>query len=296
MKQPNLMTALLVMALPAAAQYQPVTLFRHPEAIASSQSFCYIGNDGTVTGHRRSAAPHERGYVLRKGEFELLDLVPGSDGMSITGITAKGDPLGVSFATGHLTSRKGVIWRNRIPVVLPAPPVSQAGNFSYFFPEAANNQESIVGRAVEFTAGGQTIVTPMVLRNGTFTPLPAFPFGNPEFVAINDQGDILAHAPDQTQNPLRYRIFKASQGAYQEIQIPGAFQAAGMDNVGRIAAVSHTGDYILYADGDTKVFPHLLGASTNLRSLNQKGQSCGLAETHNSLAESIYFNFVIELR
>jgi hypothetical protein len=297
MRPLKLMTAVLAMALPAAAQYQPVTLFKAPDASESSQAFCYIGNDGTVTGHRRADGQlAERGYVLKNREFELLELVPGSDGMFITGITGKGDPIGVSFAAGQFTSRKGVIWRHGVAAVLPAPPVSQPGNFSYFFPQAANNQESMVGQAVEQISGGQTIIAPMLLRNGTFTPLPPFPLANPEFVAFNDRGDILVQAIDFSQNPVRYRIFKADLNGYQEIEIPGAFLAAGMDNSGRIAAVRSQGDYILFADGNIRVTPGLLGAATNLRSLNQKGQSCGIARTQTPLGADFVYNFVIDLR
>jgi len=294
----NFTTAVLAITLPAAAQYQPVTLFRAPDAIESFAAFCYIGDDGTVTGHRLAAGDlAERGYVMKKGEFELLELVPGSDGMLITGITGKGDPIGFSFVAGQPTSRNGVIWRNGIPMVLPEPPVSQLGNSSYFFPQAANNQEAIVGYAVERSSGGQVVAsTPMMFRNGAFTPLPPSPLDFSDFVAINDRGDILLQAPDFTQNPIRYRIFLGDRNGYQEIQIPNAFQAIGMDSKGTIAGVTLEGDYIVYADGAARVIPKLLGASTGLRSLNQKGQSCGIAQTWNTLGDRLAFNFVIGLR
>ena len=296
MKLLNPMTAVLAIVLPAAAQYQPVTLFKVPNVNASTRANCYIGSDGTVTGHRLADGdPLERGYALKNGVFELLELVPGSGGMLITGI-AGNDPIGVSLAPNTASPRKGVIWRNGIPTLLPTPPVSQPGSYSYFFPDAANYQEWMVGRAVEVTTSGGVIVKPMILRNGTFTPLPAFPLPNAELIAMNVRGDILARALDFSLNPVRYRFYKASLSGYEEFQIPGAYTVAGMDNTGRIAAITDQGDYILYAGGEAKVLPGLLGAGTDLRSLNPKGQSCGLARTYNAIGDQIWFNFIIELR
>lgn len=223
--------------------------------------------------------------------------MPGSDGMLITGITGKGDPIGFSFVAGQITSRKGVIWRNGIPMVLPEPPVSKLGTSSYFFPQAANNQEAIVGYVVERSSGGQLIAsTPMMLRNGAYMPPPPSPLAFSDFVAINNRGDILLQAPDFTQNPIRHRVFLGDRNGYQEIQNPNAFQAAGMDNTGRIAAISFEGDYILFAGNRIRVPSGLLGAATNLRSLNQKGKSTRFAKPKTAPGTDFDYNFVIDLR
>jgi hypothetical protein len=57
------MASILALALTATAQYQPVTLFKAPDASALG-AFCYIGNDGTVTSHRHADGQvAERGYA-----------------------------------------------------------------------------------------------------------------------------------------------------------------------------------------------------------------------------------------
>jgi hypothetical protein len=303
MKYTALLAPVLILSLfsaLAAAQVQETTLFKAPGAADSVfLSLCAVNNTGVVT----SSAVYDnvfKPYLLRNGEFRFLETLPGYDGAFPGNLNGRGDVVALSYKPGGaFMERVGTLWSSGgAPRALPVPTPSASGNPIYFEPAAINGTGTIIGHSTEQVAPAQFVSKPLVLRSGVFTEVQSPAVSAPRLIDINDSGDILVQVFGSFGDGfLGPRFYVLRGGSYIHVQIPGAIQVQALNNRGHILASDANEDYIYFADGESTVFPKLLGAqNTFLRSLTNQGQTCGSALSYNILQQLMTNNFLMQFR
>jgi hypothetical protein len=295
MKRTFKLTPALCLAISAFGQYQDVVLFKAPDAAHSPfLSLCSVNNSGLVAADAFIGGVF-RGYTMKDGNFALLPPLPGYDGVFISDLNDKGDVVGLSYKPGGgFMDRVGTIWKNGIAAALPAPAPSVPGNPIYFNPVAINAAGTIIGVTTELLQAGpptQFASKAVILQGGVYADAPSPPVANPQLLDINDQGDILVQA---FGFPAGYSFYILRQGAYTEVQIADAYQVKALNNRGDILGITINEDYIYYANGQSRIFPKLLGTqNTYVRSLTSQGRTCGSAVAYNSLVDIQTNNFLM---
>jgi hypothetical protein len=256
---------------------------------------CASNNNGMVAADARFGGL-SKGFRMKGGEFEYLQPLPGYDASFISDLNDKGDVVGLSSQPGvGAISLTGTIWKDGVPSALPVPAPSQLGSLVQFRPAAVNNGGTIIGQIVEYVGGSlaNPIVMSVVLREGVLETIPNPGGSGPLPIDINSQGAILVNSLGNQGG-----FFVLRNGTYTQIQAPpGAFNVIALNDKGEILGQMESGDWFLYANGESTIIPKLLGSQTMLaRSLNNKVEACGNAYTYSSQGELQSYLFLIRLR
>jgi hypothetical protein len=297
---PALISFFVLFAGPAFAQVQQTTLFKAPGAANSTAlSLCSVNNRGTVASFAVIDGVFKP-YVMKNSEFEFLQTLPSYDGTFAPALNNRGDVVALSYRPGGaFMERIGTLWRGGgLPEPLPVPAPSVYGNAIYFEPIAINAKGVIIGQSTEELAPQVWGSRQLILRDGVFSDVPSPAVSPPQLIDINDSDDILVQVFGTfVDGFLGYRFYILRNGSYTHVEIPDAHQVRALNNLGHILASDINEDYIYFADGESTVFPKLLGAqNTYLRSLTNDGRTCGSAVSYNVLQQIMTNNFLLQLR
>lgn len=272
--------------LMAYGQVQHLTYFRLPGAPANVDGYrCVINESGAVAAD--IFLPGEakwQVFVMDKGEYQTLEVLPGYTGAFVSAINARGDVLGTLVGGIDQFDRPPVVWKNGLPSVISLPPPSNPANRQLVAPISLDNASRVLARITERTPGNQSLPPRhYILHGNNSVALPDLQPGGPvtqvhsiAYHSLMNSGAVVGSALVTRLGELRKIGFIFRNGQFNEILVDNMFVISGANQKGEVFGMRFDGGYFVWKDGHVRTYAPLLATDHVMppTSWNNRGQTC----------------------
>jgi hypothetical protein len=287
----------------AWGQVQNLTYFKLPGTNGiTTASTCYVNDTGAAAGTIWTAGSNRhQAYSVDKGEFRVLEDLPGYSRSFAAGINNKGEVLG-SVAGPDQFDRQVVVWKNGLPTPVSLPALSAPGNRRLVTPGALDNAGRILVAISELTPENLQIPTRTYILDGNKTSeLPPLTAGGAitsvfvsGYVDMNNSGAAVGQAQVVRQGNLEVIGFIYHKGKFTEVVVDQLFMVSGINQQGEVFGMRYDNSFYVWKNGQVRIYPPFIATDSALtKSWNTKGQTCAWLRAFRFQAGTFLENAIV---